>query len=141
MDVNVVIKEEIVNFKSSLKKILNSNEAYEVLDNSKAGESTWCAGGCAILAYALNTLYGFPVYVIYDYNNNQIDHFMVKGNNNTFIDCDGEQKNILHNFKRKENLSNKKMGILKYSENLKNNGIPIDMEASQKLVELIKNSR
>jgi hypothetical protein len=139
-----IIKEELQNLnkdlnKTSLKSILNSNEAYAILDNSNAGESTWCAGGCAILAFALNILYKYPIYVIYDYDNNQIDHYIVKTPNNTFIDCDGEQQNILQNFKRKEGIKNKNLKIIEYSHKLKNTDIPIDINASNKLAELIKN--
>jgi hypothetical protein len=137
MEVLNIVREEIVDFKSAFKKILNSNEAYEILDNSNAGASTWCAGGCAILAYALNIAYGFPIYVIYDLDLNQIDHFVVKTPNNTYIDCDGEQIHIINNFKRKERITNN-LKLLKYSIELKNNGIPIDMEASKKLAELLK---
>jgi hypothetical protein len=125
--------------KISLKSILNSNEAYAILDNSNAGESTWCAGGCAILAFALNILYKYPVYVIYDYDNNQIDHFIVKTSNNTFIDCDGEESNKLEQYKKREGLENKNLKTIEYSHNLKNTDIPIDMNASNKLAELIKN--
>jgi hypothetical protein len=136
-----IVREEIneMQNKNTLKKILNSNEAYEILDNSKAGESTWCAGGCAILAFALNIVYGYPIYVIYDYDWKQIDHFIVKTPNNTYIDCDGEQKDIVSNFRKKEHYERPdvKLGILPYTQNLKNNGVPIDMEASQKLADLI----
>jgi hypothetical protein len=136
-----LVNEVIENFinENSIKPILNSKEAYEILDNSTAGESTWCAGGCAILAHALNMIFRYDIYVIYDYGRNQIDHFVVKTPNNTYIDCDGEQKNILDNFKRKEGLThNKNLVLIPYSEDLRNNGIPVDMRASRNLGRLIK---
>jgi hypothetical protein len=126
--------------KFSIKNILNTDAAYQILDSSSAGECTWCAGGCAILAYALNLLYKYPVYVIYDYTHNQIEHFMVKTPSNTFIDCEGEQRNILRNYRNREGLRDNNFKVLQYNENLNNNGIPIDMQASQKLAELIRNS-
>lgn len=126
--------------KSPLKRILNSNEAYRILDNSEAEGSTWCAGGCAILAFALNMVYDYPIFIIYDYDWDQIDHFVVKTPNNTYVDCDGEQIDIVKNFKRKEHFERPdvKLGLLPYSKTLKNNGIVIDMEASKRLAELIK---
>ena len=132
--------------KSGIRNILNSDAAYQILDNSSAGESTWCAGGCAILAYALKMVYGYPIYVIYDYNYKRTQHFIVQTPRGTYIDCDGEQKDILRNFIRKEYFEEKFKGvkpnlkILPYTEDLKNDSIPIDMNASQKLAELIKNS-
>ena len=126
--------------KFNIKSILNTDAAYQTLDSSSAGKSTWCAGGCAILAYALNILYQYPVYVIYDYDNNQIDHFIVKTPSNTFIDCEGEQQNILKNYRNREGLRDKSLKVLRYNENLTNNGIFIDMQASQKLAELVRNS-
>jgi hypothetical protein len=126
--------------RKSIRTILDSDAAYIILDNSKAGESTWCAGGCAILAYALNIAYDFPIYVIYDYDLKQTDHFGVKTINNTYIDCDGEQREWLRNFKRKEfyMYPNKKLGILPYTQKLYNSNIPIDMKASKKLATLFK---
>jgi hypothetical protein len=124
-----------------LKKILASREAYEILDNSKAGECTWCAGGCAILAHALNMLYGYPVYVVYNLDLGQADHFLVTTPQGTFIDCDGEQTDLLRNFRRKEffDRPGTRLKIMPYNDSLKNAGIPVDMEASRKLAMLIKN--
>lgn len=139
-----MVYEEIENFineTQGIKKILNSREAYLILDNSNAGESTWCAGGCAILAFALNMVYNYPIYIIYDYDKKQIDHFVVKTPRDTFIDCDGEQKNIVNNFRKKEHFMNPgvKLGLLPYDDSM-NTSIPIDMDASQKLAELIKSN-
>jgi len=50
--------------KKSIRSVIDSDAAYEILDSVTDG--TWCAGGCAILAFALNIAYGFPVYVIYN---------------------------------------------------------------------------
>ncbi len=126
--------------KKSIRTIIDSDEAYAILDSTEANGSTWCAGGCAILAFALNIAFGLPIYVIYNYTTDQIDHFGVKNQNNTYIDCDGEQREWLRNFRRKEYYMNEnhKLGILPYSKDLKINDIVIDMEASKKLVNLFK---
>ena len=47
-----------------IKKIIRSNDAFEILDNSNCAGSDWGAGGCAILAQALNKLKGYPLYVM-----------------------------------------------------------------------------
>lgn len=126
--------------KKSVRAILDTDAAYEILDSTEADGSTWCAGGCAILAYALNIAYGYPIYVIYDYDYKQIDHFGVRTPNGAYIDCDGLQHDWLKNFKRKElyQTPNKKIGILPYSKDLRMTDIVIDMEASKKLAELFK---
>jgi hypothetical protein len=126
--------------KKSIRTIIDSDAAYEILDNSGADGGTWCSGGCAILAFALNLAYGFPVYVIFDYDYNQIDHFGVKTPNGAYIDCDGLQHDWLRNFKRKElyQTPNKKIGILPYTKDLRMTDIVIDMEASKKLAQLFK---
>jgi len=126
--------------RKSIRIILNSDIAYEILDSTKANGSTWCAGGCAILAFALNINYGFPIYVIYNYNDDQTEHFGVKTKNNTFIDCDGEQKEWLRNFRRKDFYlhPDKKLGIIPYTGEVKTSDIIIDMEASKKLAALFK---
>jgi hypothetical protein len=119
---------------------LNTEEAYQILDSSAADNSTWCAGGCAILAHALNIAYGYDIYVIYNKTDEQVEHFGVKTPNNTFIDCDGEQRQWLKNFRRKDFYLHpeKKLSILPFSNDLNITDIVIDMEASRKLAELIK---
>jgi hypothetical protein len=126
--------------KKSVRAILDSDAAYEILDSTAAEGSTWCAGACAILAFALNIAYGFPIYVIYDYDNKQADHFGVQTPNGAYIDCDGQQFEWLRNFRRKELYMHpqKKIGILPYTKELDIDGIVIDMEASKKLAELFK---
>ncbi len=124
--------------KNYINNILTSEIAYDILDSSNANGGTWCAGGCAILAFALNITYGFPVYVIYNKTLNQIEHFGVKTPDNTYIDCNGEQREWIRNFKRREFYMHPEyeLIILPYDNNLNNKHIPIDMSASKKLVEL-----
>ena len=126
--------------KKSIRSIIDSDAAYEILDNTKANGSTWCAGGCAILAYAINIAYGFPIYVIYNYDYKQIEHFGVKLPNGSYVDCDGMQYDWLRNFKRKEFYMRPKikLGILPYDNNLNKSDIIIDINASQKLANLFK---
>jgi hypothetical protein len=130
--------------KTALRLILDSDKAYEILDTTRAGGSTWCAGGCGILAEALNILYGYPLYAVYDHDWGQVDHMVVRTPRGTFIDCDGEQKGILANFKRKEHYErpNVKLSLVLYDQDAKTklrNSIIFDHKASERLAELIKN--
>jgi hypothetical protein len=129
--------------KTALRRIIDSDEAYLILDGTEAHGSTWCAGGCGILAEALNILYGYPLYAVYDHDWKQIDHMVVQTPRGTFIDCDGEQKGILANFKRKEhyNRPNVRLSLVPYEGKAKmlKNDIVIDRKASERLAELIKN--
>ena len=138
-----VDEEQILN-KKGIRAILDTDAAYEILDSSKANGSTWCAGGCAILAYALQIAYSYEIYVIYNNTDKQVEHFGVKTPNNTFIDCDGEQREWLKNFRRKDFYLHpeKKLSVLplRHPENLNLTDIVIDMTASQKLADMIKNN-
>ena len=120
-----------------LKNILDSDAAYEILDSTQAAGSTWMQGGCAILAFALNKAYVYPVYAIYDNDLKQIDHFVVKTPNNEFLDYTGEHKNIIDAFKEDEGLWGKDLSLVPYSNKLKNNGIVIDNKASLLLAKLM----
>lgn len=141
MKLRDLIKKTIseVTNKISLKKILDSNQAYALLDSTKAGGSTWAAGGCAILAFALNKAYGYPVYVLYDENLKQADHFVVKTSRDTFIDYDGEQKNIVSNFVKREGIKNK-LVLMPYGPGINTPGIVFDDKASEKLAQMIKSN-
>lgn len=124
--------------KKSLKSILNSDEAYEILDASPASGTMWTEGGCAILAFALNKAFGYPVYVIYDNTLGQVDHFVAKAPDGSFVDYYGPQKNIVSNFKRREMLYDRKLVLMPYDSSINISDIVIDDEASEKLAELIK---
>ena len=99
----------------------------------------WTQGGCAILAFALNKAYGYPVYVIYDKDLNQADHFVVKTPRNTFLDYRGESKDIVNKFKEDEMLWKKDLSLIPYEPGMNISDIVIDDKASQQLAELINN--
>ena len=142
--VNQIIREELESLlenKRAIKQIINSDAAYAILDNTKGcTDCTWCAGGCAILAYALQIAYGYQIYVIYNHDDKQVEHFMVMTPNNNYIDCDGEQRDIVKNFRRKDFYMHpeKKLQILPYTNDLNITDIIIDMNASKQLASLIK---
>jgi hypothetical protein len=143
MKLKQIINEEIENLvksKRAIRQIIDSETAYAILDSTTANGSTWCAGGCAILAHALNIAYGYPVFVIYNSTDGQVEHFGVKTPDNTFIDCDGEQRDWLRNFRRKDFYLHpeKKLVVLPYSKDLNITDIVIDMNASKQLAGLIK---
>lgn len=126
--------------KKSFKSILSSDEAYEILDASLASGTMWTQGGCAILAFALNKAFGYPVYVIYDRSKFQVEHFVVEAPDGSFIDYYGPQKNIVSNFKKREMLYDRDLVLLPYNFYMDITDIVIDHEASEKLAELIKNN-
>ena len=137
---NIVI-DEIQSFKKrDLKAILGTQEAYDILESiSGCQDCTWAAGGCAILAYALNIITGYPIYVIYNYHDNQVEHFVVKTPTGTYIDGDGEQRDLLRNFRRRDFwFPEKRLGILPYKKGLNIEDIIVDMEGSKRLAEFIK---
>jgi hypothetical protein len=149
MNTTQIIREELIkvlNESTSLgggiKKILKTTAAYQILDNSLVGPSTWTQGGCAVLADALKTLFKFPIYVVIDKNkNDSVQHFGVKTNQNTIIDADGEHKGIdewLIFFKKNE-YSSDGLYVEKLDRQKHNtSGIVFDLKASQQLVDLIK---
>lgn len=124
--------------KNNLKSVLNSDEAYAILDDSPASGTMWTEGGCAILAFALNKAYGYPVYVIYDKTFDQVDHFVAKTPEGLFVDYYGPQKYILRNFKQREMLQDREMVLKPYEKGMNISDIVIDDKASTKLAELIK---
>src|SRR3990172_3761107 len=136
-----VVRNILLEFEKNktLKSILDSDEAYLILDSSKATGTMWTQGGCAILAFALSKVYGYPVYVIYDNGFNQADHFVVKTPRNTFVDYRGETKDIINKFKEDEMLWKKDFSLVPYKTGMNMSDIVIDEKASDKLAELIKN--
>jgi hypothetical protein len=124
----------------NLKKKLDSKKAYNILDSTEASGSTWTQGGCAILAFALNKLYEYPVYVIYNKDRKQVEHFVVKTEDDYYLDYDGKakEKKKLTDFVNNE-LIDDELVILPYNKNLNISDIVIDDNASENLSLLLKN--
>lgn len=123
-----------------LKDILASTEAYVILDSSEAVGCTWTSGGCFILARALNLLYGLPIYAIVESDGNIPHHFVVL-RNGRYLDYDGEAVHILRAFRRRENVCGRRLELRRYDatmdEWITQNHIPMDLDASTRLAELI----
>ncbi len=127
-----------------LKKIIRSDDAFEILDNSNCSGSDWGSGGCAILARALNILEGYPMYVIYNTKFKSAEHFGVKTPNETFIDHDGEHKNAdkwIEFFLENEIPRKGKLVVIPYDESVDITGIKFDEKASKKLSNLISGKK
>ena len=78
---------------SKLKDILNSDEAYRILDQSNCAGGTWTEGGCSILASALQKLYpSYKKVVIFNNSLRQIEHYGAFSPKGTVLDGDGEHK-------------------------------------------------
>lgn len=86
--------------------MLRSDEMFEIIDQSKAPNTTPMEGACWIVADALSMAINAPVYCIYNEALNHIDHFMVKTGRGVYLDGLGFQseQQIL-----KENLSHYEM--------------------------------
>lgn len=126
-----------------IKKIINSDAAYEILDSSNSAGSTWTSGGCAILAKALNSLYDYPIYVIYNRNFASPEHFGVMTPTGSIVDADGEHANTdewLQFFKENEIPRAGELIVYPYVSGMKMGGINFDQRASDKLADLIKNN-
>ena len=126
----------------NIKKIINSEAAYEILDNSNCAGSTWTSGGCAILASALNKLEGYPIYVIFNKNFRSPEHFGVMTPSGSILDADGEHKNSkswINFLKNNEILRPGELVVYPYISGMKLDGVKLDDEASDKLAELIRN--
>lgn len=124
-----------------IKKIVRSNDAFEILDNSNCAGSDWGAGGCAILAQALNKLKGHPLYVIYNNSFESAEHFGVKTPRGTFLDHDGEhysEDDWIRFFIDNEKPRGGELSVVPYDESIDIEGIEFDDKASFELAELIK---
>lgn len=120
-----------------LIKLLKSKDAYNILDNSKASDTTFQFGGCLILADALSIYYDLPIYVVYNKKKNIIEHFVVKLNS-MFLDSDGIQSKIEIIKKVADDgiYDIMDLDLIEYSKEMDSSDIIKDMEASKKLIEL-----
>jgi lysozyme len=126
----------------SLKKIVRTDAAFEILDNSNCAGTDWGSGGCAILAQALNKIEGYPIVVIYNLDYEGPEHFGVITPSGTILDHDGEHKNSkswLRFFIENEHYRSGALTFEYYTPDMNMDGIKFDSEASDKLAELIKN--
>jgi len=124
----------------NLKNIINSDEAYEILDQSKCG-GTWTEGGCSVLASALKKINpSFNKVVIFNLTLNQIEHFGVETSRGTILDGDGEHSSEgawLRFFKENEHV-NGELEVMPYNSAMPRPGVLDDDQASSKLANLIK---
>ncbi len=125
-----------------LKKIIQSDAAYEILDSSNCPGTTWMEGGCAILARALNMYAGYPMYVIFNKEYNGPEHFGVKTPKGSIIDGLKEYKDEfawLQDFRENEFPRPGELVVIPYVDGMGLGGVEFDEEASAKLANLIKN--
>ena len=122
---------------SYLIKLLKTKEAYYILDNSKAPDTTFQFGGCWILADALSLYYNLPIYVVYNKKKNIIEHFIVKLNS-MFLDSNGIQSKvqIIEKVADDGEYNIMDLGLVEYNKELDSSDIIKDIDASKKLIEL-----
>lgn len=126
----------------NLKKIIRTDAAFDILDSSNCAGSDWGAGGCAILASALNKLSGYPMYAIYNVGFDGVEHFGVMTPSGSILDHDGEHRNadtwLLH-FKKFEHPRSGKLIVVPWGDKvLKLGEVKFDEEASERLADLIR---
>lgn len=125
----------------NIKKIVRTDAAFEILDNSNCAGTDWGSGGCAILAQALNKLEGYPIVVIYNLDYEGPEHFGVMTPSGTILDHDGEHKGAkpwLNFFVNNEHPREGALTVKEFTPDMNMNGIKFDSEASDKLAELIR---
>lgn len=125
----------------NLRKIVRTDAAFEILDNSNCAGTDWGSGGCAILAQALNKLEGYPIVVIYNLDYEGPEHFGVMTPSGTILDHDGEHKGAkawVNFFIDNEHYRGGALTVEYYTPDMNMNGIKFDSEASDKLAELIR---
>jgi len=120
-----------------LKGILDSDEAYAILDNYAGG--TWTEGGCAILAFVLSKIYNVPVWVLYNTRKEIAEHFVVQVGENKYMDYDGIHDNMLKDFKENELIYDPLL-LKPYSKETPVGDIIISSQASNELYNLIVNN-
>lgn len=126
----------------NIKKILRTDAAFEILDNSNCAGTDWGSGGCAILAQALNKLEGYPIVVIYNLDYEGPEHFGVMTPSGTILDHDGEHKSSkswINFFKKYEFPRDGELTVKYYTPDMDLNGIRFDPKASEELANFIKN--
>lgn len=117
-------------------KLLKTEEAYNILDTSKAPLTTFQFGGCWILADALSAYYDLPIYVVYNKKKDMIEHFVVKLNS-MFLDSDGIQSEakIIKKVADDGMYNTNELEIIKYNKDLNSSAIVKDLNASKKLID------
>jgi len=126
---------------NNLKKIVRTDAAFEILDNSNCAGSDWGSGGCAILAQALNKLEGYPIYVIYNTKFKGAEHFGVKTPSGRFLDHDGEHSSEeawLDFFIENEMPREGDLVVIPFGQGVEMDGIKFDDNAADELAKLIK---
>jgi hypothetical protein len=126
-----------------LKKLLDTDEAYAILDEAVMG--TWTAGGCLILAEALKLLTGFNIVCIYNQNRRQVEHYGAGDLKGRIWDGDGVHENAdawMEFQKKHENYSDSFYysfeHFYEWDERTAPGTIIRNKEASQKLAEYLK---
>lgn len=123
---------------AKIKKVLDTEEAYSILDSTEAKGSTWTSGGCGILAEALAIALRAEIYAIFNVEKGVVEHLGVRLNDGKYLDYDGPQKNWVRNFKNRELVGDAELKIIKLGPGIKTGEIPMDRKAAIRLAELIK---
>lgn len=126
----------------TFKSVIKSKEAFDILDKSKAKDTTFQFGGCWILADALSIYYNQPIFVIFNDKLNRVEHFVVQINT-SYIDSDGIQSNqeLINKVAKDGSYNKNDLSLIPYNPKMNTTNIPTDIATSNKLVELFKRNK
>jgi hypothetical protein len=137
-----LLRENNLRLSKQLKKMMSTREAYEILDSSsQTVGSTWSAGGCAVLAYALHKI--LPESQIIDIVNTQTrntEHVAVVYQNRVY-DANGSvaAADFVDRFKKQELISADLKMVPHNAGRTKRSDIPIDPALIDTTVDYLTN--
>lgn len=125
--------------------VLNSDEAFDIIDQSKAPNTTPMEGACWIVADALSMALNKPLYAVYNKKTDRIEHFLVKVGKGTFVHARGFEsetqvlRDVIEDLEMND-ITLQDLVLVPYEE-VKNKAKNIvrDIEASKKIAELLQN--
>jgi len=129
----------------ALKKSLNTQEAYSILDFGPSRGSTWIAGGCAILAHALYMIdefhagAGAEIVVLKEKIDFEPDHVLLRVDRNVYMDGDGSStwRTLRKRWIKEEGMFDPE--ISDYDPALLDEiGIPLDPHTSKELAKYLR---
>lgn len=123
-------------------RVIDSDDGMALLDTTEARGGDWGAGGCAILAFALQeVLEGSEVVVIFHCDKDRVEHFGACLRRGEIVDAAGVYSGALdwlQDFSKESGIELDKLRVFGYDTDMNTNEIVIDTAASHRLAEMIR---